>query len=604
MTADAATLEQLLTSIDGRGYGSYKQLRGSYDLGSCRLVVDHVQVDPFAPPSLMRLIVGRTAAGIPEDLLDDRHGRVATTDFLARAVAADLRSVEGVSVGAPQQEVLERTSVALTDDAVEARITVQLPASGRRVRGRSALRLLTEHLPQIAEAALVHARLDAAALRAHVVLHRDQESLRDQLADRALVAFVGDGSILPRGSGDSDLPLTEGAVPFRSPESLRVGFDLPSGHRVSGMGIPEGVTVIVGGGYHGKSTLLRALERGVYPHLSGDGREWVIARGDVAAVRAEDGRAVTGVDISPFISGLPSGIDTRSFSTADASGSTSQAAALVEAVDAGASALLIDEDTSATNFMIRDERMRALIPAEREPITPFVARVRPLHTERGVSTVLVAGGSGAFFDVADHVIALDEYVPRDVTDQARELAGGPPPQPDAAVFAAPRRRVPADGALNPPGKKKPATARGRGTIRVGHEHIDLSAVSQLVDAAQTQAIAHALDRLADEQGKNVPGAPNGPGAQSGPGAPGDPGAAGEPSGVRAPDGLGEPGPAPRTRRTLGAEITALFARLDDEGLDMLSPHRGHPGHLARPRPLEVHAAVNRYRGLRLDDPAT
>ena len=563
-----ADLTRILTSIDGRGYGSYKQLRGTYDLGPCRLLIDHVQVDPFAPPSLMRLVVDRAAAGIPEDLLHDHRGRVATTDFLARAVAEAAASTgEKISIGTPGQEILERTSVAVTAEGIEARLAAELPASGRRVRGRQANRLLTEALPRIAEAALFHARLDATALRAHVTLHRDQEALRDQLAGRGLVAFVGDGAILPRRAGDSDLPLTEGAVPFDSPGPLRVSVDLPSGGRVTGMGIPDGVTVIVGGGYHGKSTLLRAIERGVYAHREGDGREWVITRRDVASIRAEDGRSVAGVDISPFISGLPSGTDTRSFSTTNASGSTSQAASLVEAVDAGASALLIDEDTSATNFMIRDQRMRALIPAEREPITPFVDRIRPLHAERGVSTVLVAGGSGAFFDVADQVIALDEYVPQDVTAQARELADSAAQDADA-VFGPPRARIPAAGTLRPPGKRKPATARGRETIRFGHEHIDLAAVSQLVDAAQTQAIAHALDRLAEL--------------------------------------MEQAGPADRSQPhhpplTIDDAITALFDRLDAEGLGALSPHRGHPGHLARPRPLEVHAAVNRYRGLRLED---
>jgi predicted ABC-class ATPase len=520
-------------------------------------VIDHVQADPYAPPSLMRLIVDRAAAGFPEDLLADCHGLVATTDFVARRLAeAASRSEERISVGAPGQEVLERTTVAVTAEGIEARLAAELPAAGRRIRGRRAARLLTEDLPRIAEEALFHARLDAAALRAHVVLHRDQEALREQLAGRGLVAFVGDGAILPRRAGDSDLPLTEGAVPFTSPESLRVEFALPSGRRVSGMGVPEGVTVIVGGGYHGKSTLLRALERGVYPHLEGDGRERVVTRADVAAVRAEDGRSVAGVDISPFISGLPSGTDTRRFTTANASGSTSQAASLVEAVDAGASALLIDEDTSATNFMIRDERMRALIPAEREPITPFVDRVRPLWEERGVSTVLVAGGSGAFFDVADHVIALDSYVPRDVTAQARALADGTTPPSAAPVFGPPRARIPAPGSLRPTGTRKPATARGRGTIRLGRDHLDLSAVSQLVDAAQTQAVAHALDRLAELAERD--------------------------------------GPLP-----LDEAVRALCDRLEAEGLDALSPHRGHPGHLARPRPLEIHAAVNRWRGLRI-----
>ena len=556
MTSDLSTLTQLLASLDGRGYGSYKQLKGSYDLGPCHLVIDHVQVDPYAPPSLLRLIVDRTAAGFPEDLLADRRGRVATSDFLARHLATAAAAIDGrVDVGAPGQEVLERTTVAFTENGLEARLAAELPASGRRIQGRRAARLLTEELPRLAEAALRHRSLDAPALRAHVALHRDQEALRDQLAGRGLVAFVGDGAILPRRSGDSDLPLLDGPVPFESPESMRVTVELPSGRRVTGMGIPDGVTVIVGGGYHGKSTLLRAIERGVHPHVAGDGREWVITRADAASIRAEDGRSVTGVDISPFISGLPSGTDTRSFSTANASGSTSQAASLVEAVDAGASALLIDEDTSATNFMIRDERMRALIPAEREPITPFVDRISPLLTERGVSTVLVAGGSGAFFDVADHVIALDSYLPRDVTAEARALAEAPPPSA-APVFAPPRARIPVLGCLRPTGKRKPAAARGRDTIRLGREHLDLSAVSQLLDAAQTQAVAHALDRLADqaEQAEPLP---------------------------------------------VEDAIRALFERIDAGGLETLSPHRGHPGHLARPRPLEVHAAVNRWRGLRL-----
>ncbi|ASK67165.1 ATPase [Brachybacterium avium] len=568
MSGNADTLTKILASIDGRGYGSYKQLTGSYDLGRCRLVVDRVQVDPFAPPSLMRVIVGRSAAALPEDLLSDQRGRVAATDFLTRAASAAAAAIgEGISIGTPGQEVLERTSVALTDEGVEARLAVQLPAAGRRIRGRAATRLLTEDVPRIAAAALLHASLDAAALRAHVTLHRDQEALRDQLPGRGLVAFVGNDAILPRRSGDSDLPLTEGAVPFCSPESMQVSFQLPSGRTVSGMGVTEGITVIVGGGYHGKSTLLRAIERGVYAHRVGDGREWVLTRGDVASVRAEDGRSVAGVDISPFISGLPSGTDTRSFSTTNASGSTSQAASLVEAVDAGASALLIDEDTSASNFMIRDDRMRRLIPAEHEPITPFVQRIRPLYEERGVSTVLVAGGSGAFFDVADHVIALQEYVPRDVTAQARELAETTP-QPGSSVFGPTRARIPAAGALRPTGKTKPASARGRDTIRFGREHIDLAAVSQLVDAAQTTAIAHALDRLAELLEQPEPAE--------------HPGAAG-------------------SRPTLDAAITALFVRLDADGLESLSPHRGHPGHLARPRPLEVHAAVNRYRGLRLHE---
>ena len=87
-------------------------------------------------------------------------------------------------------------------------------------------------------------------------------------------------------------------------------------------------------------------------------------------------------------------------------------------MQAQAAVLLLDEDTCATNLMVRDERMRAMVPGEREPITPFVDRVGALYAERGVSSILVTGGSGAFLDVADLVMAMDAYRAVDVTDRA------------------------------------------------------------------------------------------------------------------------------------------------------------------------------------------
>lgn len=565
---DRTALERALVQIDGRGYASYKQLRGTYQFGTFRLAIDHIQVDPYAPPSRMRIILDSDIADLPADLTNDAIGRRAVADFLTRRLFDVVHRLVPepsgtgnsglVSIGEPGQEILERTSVVIFPDHIEARIDVGLPASGRRVRGREASRLLISLLPRIADASLVCANLDERALREHVVLHRNQEWLRSQLAVQGLVAFVGNGAILPRCSGDSDLPLSDtAATPFTSPDSMQVEFQLPSGQTIAGMGVPEGVTVIVGGGYHGKSTLLRAIERGVYPHIAGDGREWVITRADAVSIRAEDGRAVTGVDISPFITNLPSGIDTRRFSTTNASGSTSQAANLVEAIDAGASALLIDEDTSATNFMVRDERMRALIPASREPITPFVDRVRLLFTELGVSTLLVAGGSGAFFDVADRVIALDHYITHNVTKEARRLTSG---HRETGLNAGPQvftyeraTRVPDSSSLACSGNKKPAKVRGA-TIQFAGETIDLSTVSQLVDPAQTQAIAWALDRIA----------------------------------ALADD-----------RISIEGLTRAVQDRVDAEGLDWLSPFSGHPGHLARPRQYELYAALSRLRGLGL-----
>ncbi|WP_454951063.1 ABC-ATPase domain-containing protein [Corynebacterium matruchotii] len=544
-------LRRTVSSLDGKSYGAYKSLKGSYDMGNFTLSIDRIQSDPYAPPSLMRVIVDRKTAGIPPELLDDAQGRLAMSDFLMREFHATTRE-SSISIGWPAQAILERTNIRISERTIEARITVQLPAGGRRIHGHAAARMLTEDLPDAVDQALLYRNLDGDAATAQVTLLRDQEALRRQLADLGLVAFVGNGAILPRQAGNSDLPLEQGTTPFTSPKSLEVSITLPSGRTVTGMGIPEGIVVIIGGGYHGKSTLLHAIEQGVYPHIAGDGREWVITRADATTIRAEDGRPVTGVDISPFINNLPSGTDTRSFMTANASGSTSQAANLMEAVAAGASTLLIDEDTSATNFMIRDERMQQLIPAKDEPITPFVQRVRPLFTEKGVSTILVAGGSGAFFDVADYVIAMNSYVPSDVTSAAHELADyDPTAQTSSKVFGPePQRRLRRQQL-----ERKPAKAAGTNAIRYGKQEVDLSAVTQLVDAAQVSGLAHTFDMIMEWS-----------------------------------DGHSD----------LAELVDDVCREMDVQGIDALSPHNGHPGLYARPRRQEIFAAVNRYRRLELE----
>lgn len=549
-------------SLDGAGYGAYKKLKGAYSEPDLTVSIDRVQADPYASPSKVRLILPMKAAGIPQHLVDDATGRVAVADFLARRIQADSHRSRNVHIGDIGQQVLERTHVLVTPDRVEARLLVGLPAKGRRILGRQAAHLLADDLPYIADDCLRHDRFDPADVRAleeHVALLRDQEALRAQLKSRKLVAFVGNGVILPRAAGDSDRPLAANrATAFESPESLSQTFDLPSGRSVTGMGIPEGLTVIVGGGYHGKSTLLRALERGIYPHVAGDGREWVISRADVASVRAEDGRPITGDDISPFITNLPTGADTRHFTTTNASGSTSQAANVVEAHAAGASALLIDEDTSATNFMIRDRLMQRLVPNNKEPITPFVQRVRSLYDATSVSTVLIAGGSGAYLRLADTVIAMDAYRPSEVTTRAHDIAR----EEEATVNAEgteeagefqhiTAERVLARGTLS---SRKPPKPRGLSTISVDRSDIDLSAVGQLVAPSQTAAIAAALAWLS----KNADG------------------------------------------QTPMVDLVARLERqITEKGLAVLALGRDHPGHLSRPRGAEILAAANRYRELKL-----
>lgn len=513
MTTSQALYQQLL-QLDQRSYKAYKQIQGHYQFKNFTLWIDYVQGDPFAAPSRLRVQVPQgsgeqqTGAEFPELLYGSHSREIALRDYLTRQFDYTAKTICGkrgsgnsglIAIAQPRQQVLERTSVFVTAEQVEARFVVGLPARGRQILGREAAELLCEDLPQIVERSLKYANLNGAELQYHVETVEDTDWLRQQLASRSLVAFIPDGAILPRQSGVDDHPLTTKAVPFQAPESLRVIFDRPNHGTISGMGIPQGITLIVGGGYHGKSTLLRAIALGIYNHVPGDGREGLVTAPTAMKIRAEDGRSVAGVNISPFINHLPHGRSTNHFSTENASGSTSQAANIMEALELGATVLLIDEDTSATNFMIRDRRMQALIAKDREPITPFIDKIRQLYLEWEVSTILVMGGSGDYFDVADTVIAMSDFQPQDVTQQAKAIAtkfatyrmaeGG-------TRFGIIAPRIPSLTRPEGWGDRSPRLKVREGDELVfGSEAVDVSAVEQLVDPTQLRAIGMAIAYL-------------------------------------------------------------------------------------------------------------
>ncbi|HKJ77665.1 MAG TPA: ABC-ATPase domain-containing protein [Gammaproteobacteria bacterium] len=551
--ADDKQLARHLESIDGKGYKAYKDIAGAYAFERFRLFVDHVQADPFAAPSRLRAVVPWAGAGLPEAATAPAIRARAARDYLARAFRRAARNEADVAIDAGPQTVLERTACLFTDEGVELRFTVSLPANGRRILGRKARQLLCEQLPEIVLEAATAERLDTAALLTHCAAVEDQDAMRAALAERDLVGFVGDGAVLPRRSGIDDRPL-EQAIAFQAPDSLRVTLQAPNAGAVTGLGVPRGVTLVVGGGFHGKSTLLNALETGVYDHIPGDGRERVVTDPEAVKVRAEDGRAVSGVDLSPFINHLPYGKSTTRFDTDLASGSTSQAAALQEALEAGCRTLLVDEDTSATNFMIRDQRMQALVAKEQEPITPFVDRIRELRDALGVSTLLVMGGSGDYFDCADTVIQMQDYLPRDVTDEARRIAAEHVTgrrEEHERDLAAPTIRALDTHSLDPTVKKgkRKVQARGRDLLVFGRSDVDLRAVEQVADASQVRTIGLLLAALSEE---------NGP--------------------------VDDP-PAWVRQRLEQADWHALSGRPD--------------GDLARPRVAEVMAALSRLRGVRL-----
>ena len=429
----SAELKNLLKRIDHRGYPAYKDTKGEYKFPGYILSIDHVQGDPFASPSKVSVHVSGKSAGFPKELYQGKHQRIALQDELTRqfgkkaerfAFKAKGSGKSGlISVSRCGQEVLERTACSIEpkSGAVVLRMEIGFPANGRTINARELDKILFEFVPECVKFALIYKNMDAEKLREIIDLAEDQQYIREMLPKLGLCAFVANGSILPRESGVSSRPM-RGGIRFQSPKEQEVTLDLPHAGKLTGMGIKKGITLIVGGGYHGKSTLLKALELGVYNHIFGDGREYVITDDTAVKLRAEDGRSIQKTDISMFINDLPNGKDTVGFYTEDASGSTSQAANVIEGIEAGTSLFLIDEDTSATNFMIRDELMQRVIHREMEPITPFIERIREMYEEYGISTIIVAGSSGAYFHIADRIIQMDRYIPKDITALAKQEA--------------------------------------------------------------------------------------------------------------------------------------------------------------------------------------
>ncbi|OEU86465.1 ATPase [Streptomyces abyssalis] len=557
-------MQEQLARLEGAPYGRYKGLVGTWELPGAGTTGETFQLvrgqaDPFAPPARAAVRVPAERAGFPPELWSTPVRRRALAGFLARRAAEVAGGERSLRIDGGGQEVLERGScqVSADDGGVTLRFGLALPGRGRRIDARAAERLMCRSVPEIASRALRYASLDAGALRRFVETVEDSVALRDALPGLGLVAFVADGSVLPRGSGVDDRPATgEGVVPFSSPEGLRTTVELPNAGAVSGMGLREGVSLIVGGGFHGKSTLLRALETGIWDHVPGDGRELAVSRPETVKLRAEDGRRVERVDVHAFVGHLPDGSDTTDFSTGNASGSTSQAASLCEAVEAGARVLLIDEDTAATNLMIRDARMQSLVAKEREPLTPLVDSVRSLHRDHGVSTVLVMGGSGDYLEVADRVLMMDAYRPSDVTERAREVASVPAGRhAEAESFPPVVHRVPDPSSLESESRGRTRIrSRGEDALTFGEHEVDLRSVEQIADSRQVAGIGLALELM-----------------------------------VRRGyvDGT----------RTLAEALDLLDADLEDAGAEALLAVRDED--FAVPRRFETAAALNRVRGLRV-----
>ena len=559
-------LRRSITGIDHKSYVMYKNLAGSYQFRNYILQFDHVQGDPFASPSRLRLELTAADHGFPGEYRQSKHRKLALEDMVLRQFQKNLRSLDTGRMGSGKsgrisccrtgQTIQERIAVLFQKDRLEIRFEMGLPARGRTILGREMTDLVFHLLPKLVTGTFVYGRWSEEAkkrLSDAIKLSDNQAFIREELERRGLTAFVADGAILPRESGISDRPMKE-AIPFSSPEDLRVEIFLPHGQPITGMGIPEGITVIAGGGYHGKSTLLKALEQGVYNHIRGDGREYVLTRDYAFKIRAEDGRSVNHTDISLFINHLPNGQDTRDFTTENASGSTSQAANLMEALETGSRLLLLDEDTSATNFMIRDKVMAKLVSDDKEPICTLLRRIRTLWERKGVSFILVVGSSGDYLSVADLVLQLDHYHVKNVTAAAREIIekeglSNQYPAGETEDLKKSRQLLPVRT-----GRMK-CKASGTDSVIIDRDLIDVRYLEQLTEPEQTVGLTYLTAYVCSSQ---------------------------------------------KEAEDFKALADRIYQKIDRDGFMALIPRNYPAGQPALPRKEEMMACLNRYRALKFN----
>jgi predicted ABC-class ATPase len=557
-------LRDKLLTLDGKPYAAYKGLEGAYRFERFVLFIDEVPVDPIGTPVPVRVRMDQAEAQVPRELWSTPARQAALEDFIGRRWHDAARRVGrarggrgGIFIDPGGQAILPRTNCALTEDSVEIRAHVVLPAEGRKASGRLSQPLWFEDLGQIADAALVFAPHASEAVR-QVHVAEDYAVLRGLLAERGLVAFIADGAVLPRDP-DGDRPALAHLVTFQAPPELSVTLEVPHRGSLSGLGIPRGVTVILGPAFSGRSTLLRAIASAVYPHVQGDGREYCTTVPDAVWILADGSRRIEGVNLTPFISVLPGGEDPARYHSPAAPPLIAQVASIAEALEAGTSLLLFDEDSTAPRLLARDPLWRYLRPEGKESVTPLADLVRPLYAESGVSTIIAGGTGSSLPAVADTVISMEAFRPSVVTAVARELSAQWPGVRVAEVrgFGGTHHRVPlGDSVAFLKGRRLKPEAVGTVSLSLGRDTVDLRALPQLADPAQIRALGAALI-LAAERGYL--------------------------------DGT----------RAIREILSLVEADMAAGGLDVLSPRDYPVGDYAQPRRQEIAAVLSRLRTLRV-----
>ncbi|MCE5249834.1 ABC-ATPase domain-containing protein [bacterium] len=560
-------LRKLIQTINERETDAYAELTGEYDFSDFVLTVDYVAHDVSRVSARMRVRVLFEAAKFPHDVFTPKSREIGARDFLVRSF--DMRSgrytvrasgVKGgrIFIDRPGQEMLESTAVVLGKTYIEVRFTAELPVRKGKVDSSSAAELLMESIPRVVLESLIFKNVDGDRLAEWIEAYEDADAVRAQLSSHNLVAFIADGSILPRKGADDPRPAEEKAHEFTAPDELAVTLDLPNRGHVRGLGIPAGITLLTGGRFHGKSTVLRALELGVYNHIPGDGRTYVITVSDAAGIHAETGRRIERVNLTPFFGSGGSGIDTANFSSENATATESIAANIMETLEIGSSLLLFDEDSLPADMIVRDARMQALIPKDDEPSATLIDILPVLRDEMNVSAIIALSGAGDYFDIADTVIAMKRYSPVAVTAKARKIAADKPSgrkkERPGDIGKCLTGRLPLEHSFEPDKTARSDAPKPseKMCVQYGSDFIDISRVRQVVNPSQARAISRSLalvHRLIGSSG------------------------------------------------SLGDVVKKVINRIETVGLDTLSSRM--MGDLAMFRAHELAAALNRMRKLKI-----
>jgi predicted ABC-class ATPase len=501
---DRKEFYNLLAEIDGKPFSEYERLIGDFDFARYVIKCSKIEMARDGENPVFNIRVPQSIAELPGHLYDSPVRRTALEDYLTRNLCAVTGRIarfnesgwarRNIIIAEPGQKILPRTSVAVTKEYIDARIRIALPykvyVSGERlVDGEMARKVFFEDLPEIVSSSIFCCNLDLGAAEEFVNGMEDADRVRQTLATLGLVGFVGEGSLLAREQG-SDEPDLSHIAPFEVADDARTEIDVPNAGKIAGLGIPAGLTVVLGDAANGRKDFMSALAAGVFNHIPGDGRETVITVSDAVQVAVDRDRVVQEVNITPFLTESENG-NPASYSTRSADSFISQAAATIEALEVGARVLIVDENTSASAFLTTDARVAGLLGAT--PRASLAQRARQMVDELGIS--LVIGGENLvaeYIPIADTVLKVEDFQVTNITEEAKALNLALPPEAPvvnlAPMLARSRWIMPSsiDAAVG--SKDVVISALDLNAIQFGRSVIELDSVPQIADESQTLTI--------------------------------------------------------------------------------------------------------------------